>query len=84
MAHDPIVPVLRRRRVALGLTQGDVARRVGKSQSTISDWESGVVEPTLTSLLFWVGALDMVLVAQEAARGSSLEAVSTEEVTGGG
>lgn len=39
--------MLRRRRQEMGLTQAELARLAGTSQSTVSDYESGRVSPTI-------------------------------------
>lgn len=52
---------LRNRRKALGLTQGEIGRRAGVKQSTISDIENGVVAASLETYLNLVTALDSEL-----------------------
>lgn len=42
--------LLRQARRRAGLTQAELARRVGRPQSQIARWESGRVEPSLESL----------------------------------
>lgn len=42
---------IRTRRLALGLTQTQLAELVGTSQGKIGDYERGEVEPTITTLL---------------------------------
>jgi transcriptional regulator with XRE-family HTH domain len=37
---------IRSRRRELGLTQGQLGKRVGKSQVAVSEWERGVVHPS--------------------------------------
>lgn len=58
---------VRRTREASGMSQAELAARVGVTQSTISEWESGVTMPQLDSLMricvvleipFQFGALD--------------------------
>ncbi len=39
---------LRKRREELGLTQRDIALALGKTDQTISNWETGIYEPKLT------------------------------------
>jgi transcriptional regulator with XRE-family HTH domain len=39
---------LKRRREQLGLTQRDIATALGKTDQTISNWETGVYEPKMT------------------------------------
>jgi transcriptional regulator with XRE-family HTH domain len=49
---------LREMRIARGLTQPDVAARVGTSASNISDLERGIKVPTLTTVARLADALD--------------------------
>ena len=42
--------VLREARLRAGLTQAELARRVGRPQSQIARWESGRVQPSLETL----------------------------------
>jgi len=49
------------RRIALGLTQRDVARMLGTSQSAISDLERGAAMPRITTLLRYLRALGLGL-----------------------
>ncbi|NEP19061.1 MAG: helix-turn-helix transcriptional regulator [Leptolyngbya sp. SIO4C1] len=39
---------LKRRREELGLTQRDIAVVLGKTDQTISNWETGIYEPKMT------------------------------------
>lgn len=39
---------LKRRREELGLTQRDIAIALGKTDQTISNWETGTYEPKMT------------------------------------
>jgi transcriptional regulator with XRE-family HTH domain len=39
---------LRKRREELGLTQRDIALALGKTDQTISNWETGIYEPKMT------------------------------------
>lgn len=45
------------RRVSLGLTQKDVALRVGRARETVNRWENGKTDPTSTELSIWASAL---------------------------
>jgi DNA-binding XRE family transcriptional regulator len=47
----------RRRREAAGLTQGELAARVGVSRSTVVRWEAGTRRPTSSNAEALVGAL---------------------------
>ena len=42
--------LLREARLRAGLTQAELARRAGTSQSAIARWESGAVQPSLERL----------------------------------
>jgi DNA-binding XRE family transcriptional regulator len=48
---------LRRRREAAGLTQGELATRIGASRSTVARWESGTRRPTARHAQALVGEL---------------------------
>lgn len=39
---------LKRRREELGLTQRDIGTMLGKTDQTISNWETGIYEPKMT------------------------------------
>ena len=39
---------LKKRREELGLTQRDIALALGKTDQTISNWETGIYEPKMT------------------------------------
>jgi transcriptional regulator with XRE-family HTH domain len=51
---------LRDARLDAGLTQADVANRIGTTQSSISDWEAGVSVPLATSLDLWAAVFGLV------------------------
>lgn len=57
VSRDPMLAELRQRRVALGLTQQDVAERLGIGQRNISDLERGRSAPTLHTLRRWAAAV---------------------------
>jgi predicted transcriptional regulator len=54
---DSLVEELTRRRKAAGVTQMDVARKIGSNQSHISDIETGKVDPTLRILMRYARAI---------------------------
>ena len=56
-SRDPILVELRRRRHALGMTQRDVAERIGIGQRNISDMERGRSAPNLHTLRRWAAAV---------------------------
>ena len=51
-SQSRILPrAIRTARVDRGLTQGELAERIGVSQSTISFWENGTESPTVEHLI---------------------------------
>lgn len=54
---DPIVLLLRQRRLRRGLHQGDVGNQLGVHSSTINAWERGRREPGLQILRQWADKL---------------------------
>lgn len=61
MAGDvyEIAERLRNRRVALGLSQRDLAERLGTVQSAVSAWEAGVPGIRVNSLERWCAVLGL-------------------------
>jgi transcriptional regulator with XRE-family HTH domain len=53
--------LLRQARLQAGLTQRELARRVGRPQSQVARWESGRVEPSLETLRKLVRACGLEL-----------------------
>ena len=53
---------MRRRRQAMGLTQGKVATAVGVTDTMIASWETGRYSPSLDSLDRWARALNLAVV----------------------
>ncbi|MFQ4139815.1 helix-turn-helix transcriptional regulator [Nodosilinea sp. PGN35] len=47
-APPPKESPLKRRREELGLTQRDIGLALGKTDQTISNWETGIYEPKMT------------------------------------
>ncbi|MBE9113841.1 helix-turn-helix transcriptional regulator [Nodosilinea sp. LEGE 07298] len=47
-APQPKESPLKRRREELGLTQRDIGLALGKTDQTISNWETGIYEPKMT------------------------------------
>ncbi len=47
---SPAAEIVRAARRAAGLTQTDLAKRVGSTQSAVSRWEAGRDDPRLTTL----------------------------------
>jgi transcriptional regulator with XRE-family HTH domain len=59
---DELRQTLRDRRVALGLSQVDVALRMDTTQSYVSDLEQGAIGiPSPNSLTRWAKALDLLM-----------------------
>jgi transcriptional regulator with XRE-family HTH domain len=56
---DPVRQSLASRRVSLKLTQADVAKRMGTTQSAISDLESGRAEPAVDTLKRYAEAVGL-------------------------
>jgi predicted transcriptional regulator len=54
----PPIEELRQRRVRLGLTQGELARAAGVSQSLVAKIERGIVEPSYRNVAALFAALD--------------------------
>lgn len=52
---DPIVLLLRERRLRLGWPQGEVGNRLGVHSSAITAWERGRRQPKLQMLRAWAG-----------------------------
>jgi transcriptional regulator with XRE-family HTH domain len=62
-------------RVLAGLTQKDLAQRLGVSPQTVCNWESGLGEPTITHFLVLIdmgASIDFILYGD----GSPLSRVS--------
>lgn len=53
----PIYQQLRDRRVAMNLSQEEVARRIGYSTRSVQTWESGESIPKAPSLFDWINGL---------------------------
>lgn len=46
-------------RKEIGMNQGDLAYLIGSRQQNVGRWESGMTEPTLTTLFLIAGAIGM-------------------------
>ncbi|HEX6968304.1 MAG TPA: helix-turn-helix transcriptional regulator [Micromonosporaceae bacterium] len=66
--RHPIVLALKGRRIALGLSQREVAAAAGTWQGRLTAWETGHAVPTLDSLTAWAAALGCELVLAETDR----------------
>jgi HTH-type transcriptional regulator/antitoxin HipB len=64
---------IRRRRRALGLTQGAVAHRSGLRQATISKIETGKEDVNLSSIFLVLMVLDLEFVLRPRTKGPKIE-----------
>ncbi len=63
---NPIVAHLRERRLALGITQVELARRINRCPQDLCNWENARLgDPSLRSLDTWCAGLGLKLVAVE-------------------
>ncbi len=62
---SPIVADLRSRRLALGLTQVEIAWRMKRAPQCLCDWENGKQDPHLRNLESWCAAIGVQLKAVE-------------------
>jgi HTH-type transcriptional regulator / antitoxin HipB len=71
IARSPkqIGAAIRRRRKAMHLTQGDLGRKSGIRQATISLLESGECDARLATFMDLLAALDLEMVIQPRSRG---------------
>jgi transcriptional regulator with XRE-family HTH domain len=67
MEPDQIFTAFRARRLALGMTCGEVAHLLGCGPKMVDQWEGGHAEPSLHRIREWARILGMVIVAVEAA-----------------
>jgi len=67
--------VIRRRRRALDLRQGDVGDKTNLRQATISAFENGEPGTRLSTLIDVMAALDLELVIRERSRAADIEDV---------
>lgn len=65
MTVDPIARKLRIERFKAGRSQRDVGREAGVGQSMVSEWESGSVVPTISSVRSWAAVLGFELILVE-------------------
>jgi len=45
------------RRISLGITQAELATRVGRIRETVNRWETGKTDPTMTEFFVWCSVL---------------------------
>jgi transcriptional regulator with XRE-family HTH domain len=55
---DRLLAAIKERRLRLGLSQHDIERRTGLSQSRVSKFERGVADPTVGELRLYLRALN--------------------------
>lgn len=53
-----------KRRIALGLSQSELAKKLGRSQGTISKWENGDMDFTVSTLANIAVKMDMNLTVE--------------------
>lgn len=56
--YEAFRAAMRKRRMDLGMTQADVAERMGRSQDYVAVLENNRSIPNLVTVWLWVGALD--------------------------
>ncbi|MGH8957464.1 MAG: helix-turn-helix domain-containing protein [Acidimicrobiia bacterium] len=61
IAPDRVADLIRSSRQEVGLSQMDLAERVGSKQSVVSRWETGADEPRLSTLVRVLGACGLSL-----------------------
>jgi transcriptional regulator with XRE-family HTH domain len=59
--HSEIPALLRKRRLDLGVSQGELARRLNVYQNRLSGWELGAIVPSVPFLFRWTAGLDLEL-----------------------
>lgn len=68
--RHPLIIALVKARCDAGLTQAQVAERMGRYHSTIGNFEAGIRSPRLALLAEWAEALELRLtLAREVPRG---------------
>lgn len=63
---DPLVYELRKRRYDRGVSQSELARRMGYSLKALQSAEAGVTHPSYPMLFDWAQALGLRLALEEA------------------
>lgn len=63
-----VVTRLTRMRQWSGLTQKELAEKLGYSYFAVHGWENGTIHPSYQSLVDWCGYFDLELDAREVAR----------------
>ncbi len=74
--RTPLPEAIRERRVAAGLTQADLAKKLGITQATVSNWELGKTEPLEKQLKGLEGVLGNLRVPQGEITGDSSSSTS--------
>ena len=72
--YSAFLVLLRQARLDVGMTQADVARKLGVPQSYVSKCESGVRRMDVTELHAWLDAVDRDWVTFTLALGGALDA----------
>lgn len=60
--ESPLILEMIAARRALGLTQADVAKVLGTSRTTVTNWENDEAQPRLQDFLKWAAAVERVVV----------------------
>ena len=71
--YSAFLAMLRQSRVAVGMTQADVAQRLGVQQSYVSKVESGARRIDVVELFAWLEAIDRDWITFMLALGHTLE-----------
>lgn len=59
---EAVAELIKKARAQAGLSQSELARRLGSTQPAVSRWERGEDEPRLTTLIRLLRACDLALV----------------------
>ena len=76
--YPVFLSLLHQARIDVGMTQGDVARKLGVPQSYVSKCESGVRRMDVTEVHAWLDAIDRDWVTFMLALGHALDAQGIE------
>lgn len=58
---DPLIKELRRIRASRGISQAQIAEKIGTNRETVCGWENGASSPSLHWLRRWVQALGLTI-----------------------
>lgn len=71
---------LKTARTQAGLTQGELAQKVGVSQKTLSSWETGRTDPSIEETIKLCNALDCTIEALTGTKMRSIGEISFEDI----